>query len=179
MGCYVMIKDLTESLWMFRFSVCHSRLGPNELATVGQGIQIMGVTTTVLILSSTAAQTTLSAPLFTLKSNNTTTSKSKSKSKSPSPSSSTSQSKSHSHSHSGKKEIGIIAQRGFILAHLCVLPMLVVWWFIKPIMIALGQPESLAEGLQGFLRWMMLYVPGYGESHEYNLGLSEVSLCGC
>jgi hypothetical protein len=130
----------------------------------------MGVTTTVLILSSTAAQTTLSAPLFTLKSNNTTTSRSKSKSKSPS--SSTSQ------SHSGKKEIGIIAQRGFILAHLCVLPMLVVWWFIKPIMIALGQPESLAVGLQGFLRWMMLYVPGYGESrgclyvglHSYRLG---------
>jgi hypothetical protein len=117
----------------------------------------MGVTTTVLILSSTAAQTTLSAPLFTLKSNNTTNSKSKS------PSSSTSQSQSHS----GKKEIGIIAQRGFILAHLCVLPMLVVWWFIKPIMIALGQPESLAVGLQGFLRWMMLYVPGYGESHVY------------
>jgi Na+-driven multidrug efflux pump len=142
---------------MFRFLVCYSRLGPNELATVGQGIQIMGVTTTVLILSSTAAQTTLSAPLFTLKSNNTSNT---SKSKSKSPSSSTSQ----SHSHSGKKEIGIIAQRGFILAHLCVLPMLVVWWFIRPIMIALGQPESLAEGLQGFLRWMMLYVPGYGES---------------
>lgn len=118
----------------------------------------MGVTTTVLILSSTAAQTTLSAPLFTLKSNNTNTSKSKSKSNSTSPSTSQSQ------SHSGKKEIGIIAQRGFILAHLCVLPMLVVWWFIRPIMIALGQPESLAEGLQGFLRWMMLYVPGYGES---------------
>jgi MATE family multidrug resistance protein len=122
----------------------------------------MGVTTTVLILSSTAAQTTLSAPLFTLKSNSTT-----SKSKSKSPSSSTSQ----SHSHSGKKEIGIIAQRGFILAHLCVLPMLVVWWFIKPIMIALGQPESLAVGLQGFLRWMMLYVPGYGESRGRGLFL--------
>jgi hypothetical protein len=115
----------------------------------------MGVTTTVLILSSTAAQTTLSAPLFTLKANNTTNSKSKSPS-----------STSQSQSHSGKKEIGIIAQRGFILAHLCVLPMLVVWWFIKPIMIALGQPESLAVGLQGFLRWMMLYVPGYGESHS-------------
>jgi hypothetical protein len=126
----------------------------------------MGVTTTVLILSSTAAQTTLSAPLFTLKSNNTTNSKSKS------PSSSTSQSQSHSHTHSGKKEIGIIAQRGFILAHLCVLPMLVVWWFIKPIMIALGQPESLAEGLQGFLRWMMLYVPGYGESRGLSIFIS-------
>jgi Na+-driven multidrug efflux pump len=147
---------------MFRLFVRYSRLGPNELATVGQGIQIMGVTTTVLILSSTAAQTTLSAPLFTLKSNNTTNSKSKS------PSSSTSQSQSHS----GKKEIGIIAQRGFILAHLCVLPMLVVWWFIKPIMIALGQPESLAEGLQGFLRWMMLYVPGYGESRGLSIFIS-------
>lgn len=94
----------------------------------------MGVTTTVLILSSTAAQTTLSAPLFT--------------SKSP----------------SSKKEIGIIAQRGFILAHLCVLPMIVVWWFIRPIMIALGQPASLAIGLESFLRWMLLYIPGYGQS---------------
>lgn len=50
--------------------------------------------------------------------------------------------------------------------------MLVVWWFIKPIMIALGQPESLAVGLQGFLRWMMLYVPGYGESRGLSIFIS-------
>jgi MATE family multidrug resistance protein len=110
----------------------YSRLGPIELATVGQGIQLVGVTTTVLILSSTAAQTTLSAPLFTSK------------------------------SASAKKEIGIMAQRGFILAHICVIPMAFVWWFIKPIMIALGQPESLANGLQSFLRWNLLSIPGYG-----------------
>lgn len=112
-------------------------MGPNELAVVGGGIQLVGVTTSVLILSSTAAQTTLSAPLFTLKSANPT------------------------HRQNARLEIGILAQRGFILAHLSVLPMIVLWLFIEPIMIALGQPENLAAGLETFLRWMILSVPGY------------------
>lgn len=127
----VIVGFLLEACFPLVSTIIAGRLGPKELATVGQGIQIMGVTTTVLVLASTSAQTTLSSPLFT--------------SKKP----------------SGKLEIGVIAQRGFILAQLCTLPMLVVWWFIRPIMISLGQPKSLAVGLEKFLRVMILYIPGY------------------
>lgn len=59
-----------------------------------------------------------------------------------------------------RTDIGVIAQRTFILANLGVLPVYALWWKIEPVMNALGQPKSLSEGLTPFLRVMMLGQPG-------------------
>ncbi|CDZ98042.1 Uncharacterized membrane protein, predicted efflux pump [Phaffia rhodozyma] len=60
-----------------------------------------------------------------------------------------------------KTDVGVVLQRTIVLANLGCLPIFVVWWFIEPIMLALGQPPSLAHGLKGYLRLMMFSQPGY------------------
>jgi MATE family multidrug resistance protein len=59
-----------------------------------------------------------------------------------------------------KTDVGVIAQRAFVLANLGLLPVYALWWFIEPVMRALGQPESLARGLKGFLRVLVVGQPG-------------------
>lgn len=59
-----------------------------------------------------------------------------------------------------KTDVGIVLQRTFILSNLGCLPIFVIWWFIEPILLALGQPAALAHGLKGYLRVMMFSQPG-------------------
>ncbi|WVQ71767.1 hypothetical protein IAR50_001308 [Cryptococcus sp. DSM 104548] len=60
-----------------------------------------------------------------------------------------------------KSDVGVIAQRSFFFANLCTLPVILVWFFIEPLFIYIGQPRELAQGLKSFLRWIVLALPGY------------------
>lgn len=44
----------------------------------------------------------------------------------------------------------------FLLVPVCVL-----WAYIEPVLLALGQPEALSRDVQGFLRVLILGAPGY------------------
>ena len=59
-----------------------------------------------------------------------------------------------------KTDVGLIAQRAFLLANIGLLPVYALWWFIEPVMHSLGQPDSLAKGLTPFLRVLVLGQPG-------------------
>ncbi len=92
----------------------------------------MGVTGYLVGLSACSAQMTLSAPLFTSKTN-------------------------------AKTDLGVVAQRSFLLANLACVPVIAIWWNIEPIMLALGQPRSLARGLREYMRYGTFALPGYCE----------------
>lgn len=114
------------------------RLGPLPLAIVGQGNQIIGVTGSIVVLSATSVQMTISAPLFTSR-------------------------------HQSRASVGVVAQRAFILSCLSSIPVTIIWWYVEPIMLAMGQPASLAAGLKPYMRMAILSIPGYGEAFLYNL----------
>ena len=59
-----------------------------------------------------------------------------------------------------KTDVGLIAQRAFLLANIGLLPVYALWWFIEPVMRSLGQPDSLANGLTPLLRVLVLGQPG-------------------
>ncbi|EPX71675.1 MatE family transporter [Schizosaccharomyces octosporus yFS286] len=58
----------------------------------------------------------------------------------------------------GKKhELGILFQTAIIILSFLYLPVCLVWWFSKPILIFLHQTPELAEASQNFLRYL---IPG-------------------
>lgn len=64
-------------------------------------------------------------------------------------------------SNSPKAEVGIILQRCLIALGLLYLPAALLWWFVKPVLLALGQGEELAINCQAFLRVLSFGGPGY------------------
>ncbi|KAL2316487.1 MatE family transporter [Schizosaccharomyces pombe] len=56
-----------------------------------------------------------------------------------------------------KQELGILLQTGFIVLSILYLPICLVWWYSKPILIFLHQTPELAEASQKFLRYL---IPG-------------------
>ncbi|KAM0752386.1 putative MATE efflux family protein subfamily [Meredithblackwellia eburnea MCA 4105] len=64
-------------------------------------------------------------------------------------------------STANKTEVGILLQRCFVSLSILFLPFAVLWWFIHPVLLLLGQTEELAVNCQAFLRVLSLGAPGY------------------
>lgn len=60
-----------------------------------------------------------------------------------------------------KTDTGLILQRCIVALSLLFLPAGVLWWFIKPVLLLLGQDELLAIDCQRFLRVLSAGAPGY------------------
>lgn len=59
------------------------------------------------------------------------------------------------------KSVGTHLQRTIVLLHILILPILVLWFFIEPVLLALGQEAVLSSMVQDFLRVLIVGVPGY------------------
>ncbi|KAL0954080.1 hypothetical protein HGRIS_005227 [Hohenbuehelia grisea] len=60
-----------------------------------------------------------------------------------------------------RTDLSIHLQRCIVLLLILFIPVGVVWFFIEPLLLALGQPASLSAGVQRFLRVLVLGAPGY------------------
>ncbi|KZT60987.1 MOP flippase [Calocera cornea HHB12733] len=58
-------------------------------------------------------------------------------------------------------DLSIHLQRCVFLLYLLLIPVLFLWFFVKPILLLLGQEASLSEDVQGFLRVLIIGAPGY------------------
>lgn len=58
------------------------------------------------------------------------------------------------------RDVGIILQRTLILGNLGILPVICMWWYMEPLMLALHQPPSLAAALGVYMRYYALGQPG-------------------
>ncbi|KAJ7600375.1 MOP flippase [Mycena floridula] len=58
-------------------------------------------------------------------------------------------------------DLSIHFQRCLILLWILFIPVAVLWTFIEPILISLGQPLDLSRDVQKFLRILILGAPGY------------------
>ncbi|KAK4701350.1 multidrug resistance protein, MATE family, partial [Phenoliferia sp. Uapishka_3] len=63
--------------------------------------------------------------------------------------------------NSKRTDVGVVLQRCFLALGLLVIPNTLLWWFIRPVLLLLGQSESLAVNCQAFLRVLSLGAPGY------------------
>lgn len=62
----------------------------------------------------------------------------------------------------GKKtDARIVLQRCLIALGVLSIPSGVLWCFIEPVLVALGQPPQLAADTAGFLRGLLLGAPGF------------------
>ncbi|KAJ6485806.1 MOP flippase [Mycena sanguinolenta] len=59
------------------------------------------------------------------------------------------------------KDLSIHFQRCIVILWILLLPVCVLWWFIEPVLIALGQSVALSHDVQTFLRVLTLGAPGY------------------
>jgi hypothetical protein len=57
--------------------------------------------------------------------------------------------------------LSVHLQRCVVLLWILFIPIGFLWVFIEPILLAFGQPESLSNGVQKFLRVLMCGAPGY------------------
>lgn len=65
-------------------------------------------------------------------------------------------------SNSAKKtDVGVVLQRCLLCLGLLYLPFAALWWFIAPVLLALGQSQELADNCQVFLRILSFGAPGY------------------
>ncbi|KAL7421401.1 ethionine resistance protein [Cryptotrichosporon argae] len=61
-----------------------------------------------------------------------------------------------------RPQIGLHLQRAVLLSLTMALPIVALWWNIAPVLRALKQPEELVVGMQAYMRWMILVIPGLG-----------------
>ncbi|KAJ7173576.1 MATE efflux family protein [Mycena filopes] len=59
------------------------------------------------------------------------------------------------------KDLSIHFQRCVIILWILLIPVCVLWWFIEPVLLSLGQSASLSRDVQIFLRILTLGAPGY------------------
>ncbi|KAJ7623576.1 MATE efflux family protein [Roridomyces roridus] len=59
------------------------------------------------------------------------------------------------------KDLAIHFQRCIVLLWLLLIPVCVLWWFIEPVLLALGQSGPLSRDVQIFLRVLTIGAPGY------------------
>ncbi|KAK0217849.1 MOP flippase [Armillaria fumosa] len=58
-------------------------------------------------------------------------------------------------------DLSIHFQRCIILLWILLIPVCILWAFIEPVLLALGQPEILSNDVQRFLRVLIIGAPGY------------------
>ncbi|KAK0202679.1 MOP flippase [Desarmillaria ectypa] len=58
-------------------------------------------------------------------------------------------------------DLSIHFQRCIILLWILLIPVCILWAFMEPILLALGQPERLSSDVQRFLRVLTIGAPGY------------------
>lgn len=59
------------------------------------------------------------------------------------------------------KDLSIHFQRCIVLLWILVTPVCALWWFIEPVLLALGQSGPLSRDVQTFLRVLIVGAPGY------------------
>ncbi|KAJ6561192.1 MATE efflux family protein [Mycena vulgaris] len=59
------------------------------------------------------------------------------------------------------KDLSIHFQRCIVLLWILLIPVCVFWWFIEPVLLALGQSGPLSRDVQTFLRVLIVGAPGY------------------
>ncbi|KAJ7708710.1 MOP flippase [Mycena rosella] len=59
------------------------------------------------------------------------------------------------------KDLSVHFQRCVVLLWILVVPVCAFWWFIEPVLLALGQSGPLSRDVQAFLRVLILGAPGY------------------
>lgn len=59
------------------------------------------------------------------------------------------------------QDVGVLLQRCVMILTLLYIPFGVMWWFMHPVLLALGQREQLAQDVQAFLRVLSFGAPGY------------------
>ncbi|KAJ7876263.1 MOP flippase [Mycena leptocephala] len=59
------------------------------------------------------------------------------------------------------KDLSVHFQRCIVLLWILLIPVCVLWWFIEPILLGLGQSSSLSRDVQTFLRVLIIGAPGY------------------
>lgn len=60
-----------------------------------------------------------------------------------------------------KTDVGVHLQRCLFWLHLILGPVLVLWWFCEPVLLALKQEQEIAHDVQRFLRVLVVGAPGY------------------
>ncbi len=58
-------------------------------------------------------------------------------------------------------DLSIHFQRCIVLLWILLIPVCILWAFIEPVLLALGQPEILSSDVQRFLRVLIIGAPGY------------------
>ena len=58
-------------------------------------------------------------------------------------------------------DVSVHFQRCIILMNLLLVPIMVVWGYCRPLLLALGQEERLSHDVQSFLRVLIIGAPGY------------------
>ncbi|KAJ7746753.1 MOP flippase [Mycena maculata] len=59
------------------------------------------------------------------------------------------------------KDLSVHFQRCIVILWILLIPVCVLWWFIEPVLLVLGQSVSLSRDVQTFLRVLVLGAPGY------------------
>ncbi|KAF8196849.1 MOP flippase [Mycena galopus ATCC 62051] len=59
------------------------------------------------------------------------------------------------------KDLSIHFQRCIVILWILLIPVCLFWWFIEPVLLALGQSGPLSRDVQAFLRVLILGAPGY------------------
>ncbi|KAJ6581120.1 MOP flippase [Mycena capillaripes] len=59
------------------------------------------------------------------------------------------------------KDLSIHLQRCIVLLWILLIPVCVLWWFIEPVLLGLGQSGPLSRDVQVFLRVLIIGAPGY------------------
>ncbi|KAF9465957.1 MOP flippase [Collybia nuda] len=60
-----------------------------------------------------------------------------------------------------RTNLSVIFQRCVVLLWIIFIPVGVLWAFIEPVLLDLGQPENLSNGVQKFLRILLFGAPAY------------------
>ncbi|KAF8159273.1 MATE efflux family protein [Crassisporium funariophilum] len=62
---------------------------------------------------------------------------------------------------SHKSDLSVHFQRCILILWILLIPVCILWTFIEPVLLALGEPVSLARDCQTFLRVLIIGAPGY------------------
>ncbi|KAI7860262.1 mate-domain-containing protein [Circinella umbellata] len=60
-----------------------------------------------------------------------------------------------------RREMNILLQRTCILLNVCFIPVAVLWYFVEPVLLLLGQDALLCQMVQEFLRYAIPGTPAY------------------
>ncbi|KAJ7282001.1 MATE efflux family protein [Mycena rebaudengoi] len=59
------------------------------------------------------------------------------------------------------KDLSVHFQRCIIILWILLIPVGLLWWFVEPVLLALGQSATLSRDVQTFLRVLAVGAPGY------------------